>query len=50
MAPIRRKWTPAAACEWSRKDWITIVLATSAYIGLAEMPVEIAIRRQPWYN
>ena len=35
MALIRRKWTPAAADEWVREDWITIVLSALAYIGLA---------------
>ncbi len=35
MALIRRKWTPAAADEWAREDWITIVLSPLAYIGLA---------------
>lgn len=35
MALIRRKWTPAAADEWDREDWITIVLSALAYIGLA---------------
>jgi len=32
---IRRKWTPAAADEWKREDWIVIVLSPLAYIGLA---------------
>lgn len=35
MALIRRKWTPAAADEWAREDWITIVLSALAYISLA---------------
>lgn len=35
MALIRRKWTPAAADEWAREDWITIVLSPLAYIALA---------------
>ncbi len=35
MVLIRRKWTPAAADEWAREDWITIVLSPLAYIGLA---------------
>ncbi|UCH63054.1 MAG: hypothetical protein JSU77_00950 [Fidelibacterota bacterium] len=35
MALIRRKWTPAAADEWTREDWITIVLSPLAYITLA---------------
>jgi len=35
MALIRRKWTPAAADEWTREDWIAIVLSPLAYITLA---------------
>lgn len=35
MALIRRKWTPAAADEWTKEDWFTIVLSPLAYIGLA---------------
>ena len=35
MALIRRDWTPAAADEWTREDWIAIVLSPLAYIGLA---------------
>ncbi len=35
MPLIRRKWTPAAADEWTREDAIAIVLSPLAYIGLA---------------
>lgn len=35
MAFIRRKWTPAAADNWTKEDWITIVISALAYIGLA---------------
>lgn len=35
MALIRRKWTPAAADEWTREDWVAIVLSPLAYITLA---------------
>lgn len=35
MAIIRRKWTPAAADEWTKEDWYAIVLSPLAYIGLA---------------
>lgn len=35
MALIRRKWTPAAADEWTREDWMAIVLSPLAYITLA---------------
>ena len=34
MALIRRRWPLAAADEWAREDWITIVLSALAYIGL----------------
>ena len=35
MALIRRTWTPAAADDWTREDWIAIVLSPLAYIGIA---------------
>ncbi len=35
MAFIRRTWTPAAADEWTREDWIAILLSPLAYLGLA---------------
>ncbi len=35
MALIRRTWTPAAADEWAREDWIAIVLSPLAYVGIA---------------
>jgi hypothetical protein len=31
---IRRKWTPEAADEWTREDWITIVISPICYILL----------------
>jgi len=31
---IRRKWTPEEADEWTKEDWIAIVLAPLAYIAL----------------
>ncbi|MFQ5822791.1 MAG: hypothetical protein ACE5JB_01920 [bacterium] len=34
MAWIRRKWTPIAADEWTREDWIAIVLSPLAYLTL----------------
>jgi hypothetical protein len=34
MAWIRRTWTPAAADEWTREDWYTIVISPLAYILL----------------
>ena len=35
MRLIRREWTPAAADEWTREDWIVIVLSPLVYVGLA---------------
>lgn len=35
MALIRRTWTPAAADDWAREDWIAIVLSPLAYIAIA---------------
>ena len=31
MGLIRRSWTPAAADEWTKEDWIVIVLSPLAY-------------------
>lgn len=35
MSFIKRKWTPAQADEWTKEDWITIVLSAVSYILLA---------------
>ena len=35
MAFIKRQWTPSEADEWSKEDWITIILAPIAYILIA---------------
>lgn len=34
MAWIRRKWTPAAADEWTKEDLITCILSAIAYTTL----------------
>jgi len=34
MAWMRRTWTPAAADEWTKEDWYTIVISPLAYILL----------------
>ncbi len=34
MAFIRRQWTPREADEWTREDWIAIVLSPFAYAAL----------------
>jgi hypothetical protein len=31
MALIRRTWTPEAADEWTKEDWIVIVISPLAY-------------------
>jgi len=35
MAFIRRDWTPAAADDWRKEDWIAIVISPLAYVALA---------------
>jgi len=34
MAFIRRQWDPQAADEWTREDWVAIVLSPLAYAAL----------------
>lgn len=34
MSWIRRDWTPADADEWTREDWITIVISPLVYVLL----------------
>jgi len=34
MALIRRNWNPKDADEWTREDWIAIVLSPLAYAAL----------------
>ena len=34
MSIIRRKWTPAEADEWTKEDWLAIVISPLAYILL----------------
>lgn len=34
MALIRRHWTPDQADEWTKEDWITVVLSPICYILL----------------
>lgn len=31
---IKREWTPEEADEWTKEDWVAIVLAPLAYIAL----------------
>ena len=35
MAWIRRKWTAVEADEWTKEDWITIVISPIIYILLS---------------
>ena len=35
MSWIRLKWTPNEADEWTKEDWITIILSPLAYVALA---------------
>lgn len=46
MPLIRRTWTPETADEWTREDWITIVISPLAYIGLA-VGVALSIMLMP---
>jgi len=32
---IQRKWTPAEADNWTKEDWLTIILSPLAYIALS---------------
>lgn len=32
MPLIQRKWTPAEADEWTKEDWIAIVISPMAYV------------------
>ncbi|MCK4640818.1 MAG: hypothetical protein KAU06_05740 [Candidatus Marinimicrobia bacterium] len=34
MAIIKRHWTPEAADEWRKEDWIAIVLSALSYVLL----------------
>jgi hypothetical protein len=34
MAFIRREWTPEAADEWTKEDWIAIILSSLSYLLL----------------
>lgn len=34
MSLIRRVWTPGAADEWRKEDWIAILLSVVSYITL----------------
>ncbi|MFA3782272.1 hypothetical protein ABRY23_04325 [Melioribacteraceae bacterium 4301-Me] len=34
MALIKRNWTPDQADEWTKEDWITVVLSPLCYILL----------------
>lgn len=35
MSFINRKWTPAQADEWTKEDWITVILSPIAYVLLS---------------
>ena len=35
MAFLRRRWTPEAAEEWTKEDWLAAILASLSYIFLA---------------
>jgi len=35
MTIIKRRWTPEAADEWSKEDWIAVLLSALSYVFLA---------------
>jgi len=35
MGLLRRKWTPESAEQWTREDWIVILISPLAYVGIA---------------
>ena len=35
MGLIRREWTPAEADEWTREDWLAIVISPLVYVTFA---------------
>ncbi|MBN1301961.1 MAG: hypothetical protein JW995_12165 [Melioribacteraceae bacterium] len=35
MKLIRRHWTPGSADEWTKEDWITIIISPLCYILLS---------------
>lgn len=35
MRLIRREWTPSEADEWTKEDWMAIVLSPLAYVAIA---------------
>lgn len=47
MALIRREWTPHEADNWTKEDWITIILSPLAYIFLA-IGVGLSFLLLPW--
>lgn len=46
MAFIQRSWTPEQAEEWTKEDWMTIVLSPMAYILIA-VGVALSILLRP---
>ena len=46
MGWIRRKWTPHEADEWSKEDWIAVVLSPFCYI-LVTMGLAMSLLLQP---
>ena len=46
MAWIKRKWTPQEADEWTKEDWIAIVISPISYI-LITMGLAMALFLQP---
>lgn len=43
---IKRNWSPIEADEWTKEDWITIVLSAASYVMLT-VGVALALLLQP---
>ena len=46
MSFIRRHWTPADADEWTKEDWLAIVISPLAY-GLLTVGVALSLLLMP---
>ena len=47
MGSIRREWTPHAADEWTKEDWLAIFFSVVAYVALM-IGTALSILLLPW--
>jgi hypothetical protein len=47
MGWIRRDWTPREADEWTKEDWIAVILSPFSYV-LVTMGLAMALFLIPW--